>query len=151
MDKPTHTKKKRREAEQPSRMTPEEACEFLDVWAREQNEVAKHNLRVLTGELIGHAERAGINWKAPGGLEEARKVYERDAARGRKFVEGGVGRPLKVPPDVLCAAVAIGHARHPLLTRNKVCGNVATEHGLSKQTVLDHTSKISWGKRVKKR
>lgn len=122
----------------------------MDAWACEQNAIVAHNQRVLTGELIEHAERAGIDWKAPGGLEEARKIYEEDAARGRKCVEGA-GRPLKVPPDVLCAAVAIGHARHPLLTRNKVCGNVATEHGVSKQTVLDHTSKISWGKRVKKR
>ena len=149
MVKPTHTKKKRREAEQPSRMTPEEAREALDAWARDENATVVHKQRVLTGDLIEYAERAGINWKAPGGLEEARKVYERDAARGRKFVEG-MGRPLKVPPEDLCAAVALGHARHPLLTWNKVCGNVATEHGVSRQTVLDHTRKISWGKRVKK-
>ena len=142
MANPKHRKQKKH-------LTVDEACDVLDAWAREQNEVARHKLRVETGDLIEYAERAGIDWKAPGGLEAARKLRNEDAARGRKLVEGA-GRPFKVPPEDLCAAVALGHARHPLLTWNKVCGNVATEHGVSRQTVLDHTRKVSWGKRVKK-
>lgn len=138
--KPKHTAKKHY-------MTLDEAREVLDDLARERNAVAQHNERVETGDLIEYAERAGINWKAPGGLEAARKLRNEDAARGRKLVEGA-GRPFKVPPEDLCAAVADGHDRYSEKSWNQICEEVAAEHRVSKQTVLDHTRAISWGKTV---
>ena len=74
MEEPKHSK---------HYMTLEEAQEFLDAWACARQIVAHHNLRLVTGELIGHAERAGIDWRAAHGLEAARKLHDEDAARGQ--------------------------------------------------------------------
>ena len=69
-------------------MTPEEARDALDTWARGQNEIARHNQRVLTGELAEYAEQAGGDWRALGGLEAARKLRSEDAAKGRASRRG---------------------------------------------------------------
>lgn len=83
MEKPKHKAKKHY-------MALEEVQEFLDAWAREQNEVARHKQRVSTCESLEHAERAGIDWRAAHGLEAARKLRNEDAAEGRKVRAGRV-------------------------------------------------------------
>lgn len=76
--------------------TPEGLAEALRAFAREQNEVARHNLRVLKKELRQAADARGLDWRHEGGMERVREARAKDADVGHRTRQSP-GRPPTAP------------------------------------------------------
>lgn len=163
MAKPTTpTTKHRDQRPDDEYMTVEQAQAFLDQWAREQDDIAAHNLREHTRQVITYAERVGIDWRTSGGLKEAAERQAKDADSGAKLRESGHKSPgrrgkwkkVKTAPDGTISRVSLEkvielvsekHRKNKGLTFTDVCGKVAEKVGYeTAQSVMDKVRHLQW-------